>query len=192
MSAHKHLPFCIVLLLITLVLGCSNNGESIIRAVYLAPEENAVLQQVEFEGNQDIRIVHTQSELEDAVSSRIAIWIDKNSASLVEREWLNEIVRQHCPIVLVGYNDALYSFRDMLGGFGVIEGPPVDKSAEELEPGFSVWMTKEEVPGPYGHHSAYMKGFKEPPQVERILDITNHLLDWQDPDTGTPLQAKGK
>jgi hypothetical protein len=74
--------------------------------------------------------------------------------------------------VLVGYNDALYSFREALVGFPLM-GPAIDWSTATLEPGFSVWMIRKETSSSL---STYMKGYAQPPTVEAILTITNALL----------------
>ena len=60
------------------------------------------------------------------------------------------------PLVVVGYKQALYAFRDTLGiGIGApINGPSVDWSTVRLEPGFSVWALQPHTA--VGANSAFM------------------------------------
>ena len=78
----------------------------------------------------------------------------------------------YCPLVLVGYNDATYSFREKLTGFG-IEGPYVDWNEQELEPGFSIWMLLEKTETAT---SSFMKGYSEAPSAMQIIALTDMLL----------------
>jgi hypothetical protein len=104
--------------------------------------------------------------------AKVALWIDKNAVSMVTMDWLHQAPQKYYPLVLVGSNDALYAFREMLQGFP-ISGPAIDWSTTTLEPGFSVWMVREETSSSI---STYMKGYAQTPTVEAILTITNALL----------------
>jgi len=90
-----------------------------------------------------------------------------------DESWLHEEPQMYCPIVLVGYNNALYSFRECLTGFE-IEGPYVDWSEQVLEPGFSVWMLIEKTES---STSSFMRGYNEALSVERIMMITDMLIE---------------
>jgi len=79
----------------------------------------------------------------------------------------------YCPLVLVGFNDALYSFREQLTGFG-IRGPYVDWSNRELESGFSIWMLLEKNETAT---SSFMKGYNENPSAMQIIALTDMLLE---------------
>jgi threonine dehydratase len=78
--------------------------------------------------------------------------------------------------VLVGYNDALYAFRDTLGiGIGApISGVYVDWTAVRLEPGFSVWVLQPHAAA--ATHTAFMQGYDQAPTIPAIFAITNPLI----------------
>ena len=110
-----------------------------IKAIYLTPQEGGQLSKQGIESYPEILMVNSFSELKENFQTNCAIWIDKGAVSIIDQTWLHEEPQMYCTLVLVGYNDAIYSFREKLTGFG-IEGPYVDWSEQELEPGFSIWM----------------------------------------------------
>ena len=144
-----------------------------IRAIYLVLQGGGQLTTQEIEACPGILVVNTFSDLKEAFQTECAIWIDKNAITMIDETWLHEESQMYCPVVLVGYNDAIYSFRDQLSGFG-IEGPYVDWSKEKLEPGFSVWMLLEKTKT---STSAYMKGYDEVPSAKQIIALTDSLLE---------------
>jgi hypothetical protein len=106
-------------------------------------------------------------------ASKIALLVDKNAVDLVDNQWLNSPPQKFYPLVIVGYNDPLYCFRDTLK-VGMIEGPYVDWSKETLVPGFCVWMIRVQTST---ETSAFFKGYNQKPLLQDILDVTNPLLD---------------
>jgi hypothetical protein len=134
----------------------------------------------ELEKHPEVTVVHSVQDMERVASQRMAIWIDAGALGLFgdkEREWIIRQSRKKYPFVLVGYNNALYSFREQLNCF-LISGPgPIDWTQYEVTPGFSVIMLEEkqlmsggtEVSGP-------MQGYKQEPSVDAILRVTNRLL----------------
>lgn len=172
-----HLAGIIVVLLFGLI-GCTSNGESVVKAVYLTPESGGQLTEGDIKNYPEVIRVTNFDELKDSVTQNTAIWIDKGAVDLLDQDWLREEAQNRIPIVLIGYNDALYSFRDTLSCFG-IEGPNVDWSERELEPGFSVWMIKEKTDQ---SQSAFMKEYDMTPDTKQILAITNKLLDGEFPE----------
>lgn len=123
----------------------------------------------------EVVVVHSAQELRELGRREVALWIDRDAIGLVDQAWLHAAPQKYYPVVLVGYNDALYSFREKLGGFGII-GPYVDWNARRLEPGFSVWKLKEQTSA---STSAFMQGYDGAPTVEAILAKTNGLLEGQ-------------
>jgi len=158
----------IVILIMMLLLhstgGCTAVEKTSVKAAYLAGNAQQ-LSSEELENHPEIVVVETYDELKEVIAKHAAsIWIDKSAVSLVDVDWLHQEPQKYYPVILTGYNDPLYSFRDTLHGFG-IEGPYVDWSQETLEPGFSLWCIIDET---NGIKSAF-KGFDEVPTVERIL-----------------------
>jgi hypothetical protein len=112
-------------------------------------------------------------DFKSRAGSKIALWIDKNAVDIVDIAWLNQAPQKYYPLVLVGYNAALYCFRDTLH-VGRIEGPYVDWSKEKLEPGFCAWLILVEKGN---QESRIMRDYDQTPTVQDILDVTNPLLE---------------
>ena len=142
------------------------------RAIYLV-REHGQLQADDLKAHPEVVVVHSAREFQELGRREVALWIDRDAVDLVDRAWLHAAPQKYYPVVLVGYNDALYSFRDILGGFG-IEGPSVDWSKQRLESGFSVWKLKEQTST---STSAFMQGYDGRPTVVAILAKTNGLRD---------------
>jgi hypothetical protein len=174
----KLVNYCILIVLILGLTGCTGKGKRTIKAVYLAPENGGQLSEGEIEKYPEVIRVTSSNELEKSASKKTAIWIDKDAVHLLDSDWLQKKSESQIPIVLIGYKDALYSFREKLSGFG-IEGPDVDWSQKELEPGFSVWILNKKT---NSSRSAFMKGYDSIPNVGEILSITNMLLEGKFPE----------
>ena len=142
------------------------------QAIYLV-QDSGQLSSDELQTHPEVVVTNTFDDFKHHAPTKAALWIDKNAVNLVDSHWLHEPPQEYYPLVLVGYNDALYAFRDTLSGFG-ISGPYVDWSTRTLEPGFSVWMIREETSSSL---SAIMKGYNQEPTVQDILNITNALLE---------------
>jgi hypothetical protein len=160
--------FRIVIILLSFLLqltgGCTAIEKNGVKAVYLAGNTQQ-LSSEELAKYPEVIVVNDYAELKENISkNKAAIWIDKSAVSLVDDDWLHQEPQKYYPVILIGYNDPLYSFRDTLPGFDV-EGPYVDWSKEKLEPGFSLWCIIDETDG---RKSAF-GGFDEIPTVERIL-----------------------
>jgi hypothetical protein len=140
-----------------------------VRAIYLAPHEGGQLSFQDIENHPEILTVNSFSGLKEAFQPNCAIWIDKDAISLVDETWLHEEPQMYRPLVLVGLNDALYSFRECLSGFD-IEGPLVNWSEQVPEPGFSVWVLLEKTGT---STSSFIQGYSEVPSVSQILAITD-------------------
>ncbi len=142
-----------------------------IKAVYLMPVTCGQITKEDLEIHPEILPVTNFETLASHTNKHIAIWIDKDAVDLLPEGWLNQEPQKYYPIVLVGYNNALYSMREKL--HFPIHGPWVDWSKQKLEPGFSAWMIERDDPSGM---SAFMKGYAEPVTAERILEVSNELL----------------
>jgi hypothetical protein len=150
----------------------TDRGAMAVSAVYLTPATGGELSAADLAAHPNIVVVHDQAELESAVQSATAIWIDRGAVPSLDLAWLRERVVDRYPIALIGYGDALYAFRETLE-FGRIRGPYVDWAKKTITPGFSVWMTRRLDENGV---EAYMNGFAETPTVGRVLAVTDPLL----------------
>ena len=177
------------IMIMLLLVGCApiaistespstNQSEpNIISAIYLVQDQGQ-LAASDLRLHPEVMVTNSFEEFKRRSQAKVALWIDKNAVSLVNMDWLHQAPQKYYPLVLVGCNDALYSFRETLLGFP-ISGPAIDWSIFTLEPGFSVWMIREETSSSI---STYMMGYAQPPTVDAILTITNALLKGGPPE----------
>ena len=156
----------------------------IYKAVYLEPEKGGELTDSDLKNHPEVFVVHTGNQLVSAVKDKIAIWIDKDSVDSVDINWLQSSSLRFFPKVVVGYNNPVYAFSERLHlsywhGFGI---RPIDWSKQRLEPGFSVAMWKEEKT----QTQAIITQYDGTPNVLKILNITNALLEGKDIPSTTP------
>ena len=145
-----------------------------LRAIYLV-QSPGQLAESDLQAHPEIKVTNTFSDLKQLARSRVALWIDKNATSLIEDSWLDRPPQVYYPIVLVGYNDSLYSFKYVLR-ICCFSGPAgIDWSTKVLEPGFSV-IQREGANGALSG-TTFAQGYNQMPQVRDILSITNALLD---------------
>jgi hypothetical protein len=173
----KTMKKVVLIVVIMLIVGCtatpSDSSEATYKAIYLT-QKNGQISNEDLLVHPEVFVTSSFNEFKKLTENKTALWIDINAVGLVDQAWLTQKSQRFFPIVLVGYSDALCSFRDMLGGFGIIEGPYADCSSPP--PGFSVWMLEEETSSGV---SAFMQGYEGIPTVEDILEITNPL--WSKP-----------
>jgi len=143
-----------------------------IKAVYLF-QGHAELSLRDLQAHPEIVVVNTFDELEQHSHQKVALWIDKSATPSKHEVWLNAAPQEYYPIVLVGYSNTLYSFRDLLG-LCCFAGPPLDKTM--LEPGFSV-IQRVETSDPTYPYATFIEGYDQTPTVETILALTNDLLE---------------
>lgn len=143
------------------------------KAVYLI-NGKAELSSDDLQAHPEIIVVQAFGELKQYAFQKIALWIDKSATPFTseEEQWINEAPQAYYPIVLVGYSDTLYSFRDLLR-LCCFMGPPIDW---KLESGFSV-IQKEETLDPTTPAVAFLQGYDQKPTIQSILNITNSLLE---------------
>ena len=166
-----------LILTFMLMVACratpTESSEVTYKAIYLV-QENGQLSKEDLLAYPEVIVMDSFDVFKQLAKKKTALWIDINSAGLVDRDWLNQKPQRFYPLVLVGFSDALCAFRDTLGGFGIIEGPYADCSSPP--PGFSIWMLEEETSS---GASAFMKGYEEVPTVKDILDKTDPFLSRQ-------------
>ena len=149
----------------------SNEPAGYSKAVYLMPVTSGQITREDLNAHPEILPVTDFASLASQTNRHVAIWIDKDAVNLLPEGWLSQKPQKYYPIVLIGYNNALYSMREKL--HLPITGPWVDWSKQKLEPGFSVWMIEKDTPN---GTSAFMKSYAEPVTAERILEVSNELL----------------
>jgi hypothetical protein len=180
MNARIVLRSLIVMVIGSAILGCTGSHAQL-KAIYLVANGGGQLPESDSRAHPEIVVVHSQRELASEMKGQLAIWIDKNAVKLVDLNWLQAEPQRHYPIFIIGYNDALYSFREQLE-FG-ISGPYVDWSTQRLGPGFSVWKLTGQTSS---STSAYMTGYAKVPTVERLLLVTDALLKGEPPPPEVP------
>lgn len=165
----KLLSAFLVLILLT---SCSlSTSTPSIRAAYLV-EGDGQLSQAELDKHPEILVTHTFEGFRNAARDRIGLWIDKNAVQLMEPDWLDKMPQAAYPIILVGYNDPLRSFKYSLTVCCFLG--PINPDFSGSEPGFSVI---ERPTGEPGTPDVIVQGFKQIPTVEDVLKISNDLLD---------------
>ncbi len=152
------------------------------KAVYFAVDGVGQIPSSDLKAHPEVVVVKSQRELANQAKNPVAIWIDKNAVQLVDLDWLQAEPQKSYPILLIGYNNSLYSFREQLPAF-MISGPYVDWSKEKLEPGFSAWKLHETAAS---STSAYMRGYAKPPTAERVLLVSGALLKGDPPPEDVP------
>jgi hypothetical protein len=191
----------IILMLSTALLwvGCMAPRVQV-RAVYLRPANGSHLSEDELKAYPQVASVNAFEALKGIAWHKAAIWIDKDALDLVDHAWIQRAPQEYYPLVVVGYNNALYSFRES-GLACCIRGPYIDWKTRRLEPGFSVWMRAEDkstlqdhvnnflqlyFPGPKAGRrdisaDGWLKGYDQLPSVKDILRVTDQLLEGKPP-----------
>jgi len=170
-----------LLFLALLVSGChfpstanlSRTMDSPAKAVYLAYGQMELSAQ-DLQAHPEVIVVRTFDDFKAYSSQKATLWIDKSATPLnsEQEKWINESPQAYDPIVLVGYSDTLYSFRDLLK-LCCFMGPAADAN---MEFGFSViqWQA---APDPDTRTAIFIQGYPQKPTVDAILNITNALLE---------------
>ena len=143
------------------------------KAIYFFQKE-AQLSSEDLQAHPEVVVVQTFDEFKKYANQKMALWIDKSATPFnsEQEKWINEAPQVYYPIVLVGYSDTLYSFRDLLR-LCCFMGPIIDW---EIQPGFSViqWKATNESDD---HVVITLQGYNKKPTVQSILEITNALLE---------------
>lgn len=147
-----------------------------LKAVYLVRGKGE-LPMDKLKAHPEIAITGSFLQLKQYAKEDVALWIDKNAVELLDKQWLDEEPQSYFPIVLVGYNNPLYCFRDVLRLEGFL-GPPIDWPSKKLTPGFCIIQGEktERSLTPFTMVKIF-KGYDYKPRVQDILDITNNLLE---------------
>ena len=176
----KYFPAILAVLMILFEMGCrsqerfSTSTPIPLKAIYLV-QGQALLSSKDLQLHPEIILVKTFNELEQYSHRKVALWIDKGAVALLQQDWLNTAPQAYYPIVLIGYSDTLYSFRDLLG-LCCFAGPVPVGNDQKLKSGFSV-IERMEASDPTLPAVTFLKGYDQIPTVQAILDVTNALLE---------------
>lgn len=174
-----------VLLAFGLLSACNTPAfDQSLRAAYLV-QEGGQLSRNDLDKYPEILVTSSFDAFKEAASHRIALWIDKNATQLVEDGWLDTMPQASYPIIVVGYNDTLLSFKYKLG-ICCFLGPAMPDFSD-AEPGFSVIKRDKGEPDA---SITMLQGFKQTPTVNDILKISNDLLDGKIKPTLVPSLPK--
>jgi hypothetical protein len=179
----KCLSFLLVMLLVVSCSRIAASGSGAnpavttttpIRAIYLV-QSPGQLATSDLHAHPEVIVINTFSDFKEHAQTRVALWIDKNATGLIDDGWLDQAPQMYYPLVLVGYNDTLYSFKYVLY-ICCFSGPAgIDWSTKVLEPGFSV-IQREGANGLISG-ATFLRGYNQAPQAQDILNITNALLE---------------
>lgn len=156
-----------------------------IKAVYFADKKDGRLQE-DITKYPEVIKVNTFEELRKVVGENpdIDIWIDKNAADLLEVGWLSEAPQKYNLLVMIGCDNALYSFREILN-LG-IEGPSINWNETKVGDGFSVWKLVEDNSD---GSKQLCEGYSKMPTVEGIFEITE-ILSKESNETDNNIESK--
>lgn len=174
----KFTIFCILIITILSLIGCTNKNENTAKAIYLTPKDGEQLTKEDISKYPEVTCVSDFKDFKKLVTKNTAIWIDKDAVDLLDLNWIQKEAESKIPIVLIGYNNDLYSFREKLSCYD-IQGPYIDWSKQRLEPGFSIGMLKEQTET---SRSVFMKGYDTKPDTKQILSLSIMLLEGKFPE----------
>ncbi len=159
--------FCFIL-----AVGCTSRPE--IKAIYYV-KGSPLLSTEDLRAHPEIKIVTTFEELTQQVSEKTSVWIDSSVTPFTaeQQQWINAAPQAYVPIVLVGFHDTLYSFRDVLG-VCCFEGPAILTPPEPT--GFSI-IQKQSSVDPTVPVVLFLEGYNQTPTAQTILTLTNALLE---------------
>lgn len=149
------------------VMGCTSVPETPIKAVYLVQGVGQLSSQ-DLQAHPEVAVTDSFDEFKEIAETKVALWIDINAVDLVDIEWLSQSPQAFYPVVLVGNGDEACSFFNTIHYFSFEVPCCLDCSSQP--PGFSVNIQTSASKG-------HMQGYKQPPTVQDILDITDQLLD---------------
>ncbi len=163
----------LVFLLIAILLSACSilTSKLSIKAIYLVAKERAQLPQADLNKHPEILVTSDFAIFKQAARNRIALWVDKNATQLVDTDWIENVPQTYYPIIVVGYNNPLRSFKYSLS-LDCFLGP-INPDFSGSEPGFSMFEKERDNSTSCG----ISKGFKQTPTVDNILKVSNALLD---------------
>ncbi|MFH0892088.1 MAG: hypothetical protein V1867_04895 [Candidatus Falkowbacteria bacterium] len=138
--------------------------------LYLKKPGSGEIDEKDLERFPEIYVVYDFEDLKKYAPEAEAIWVDRNAADLIEAGWFDNSLK---PVALLGYNNALYSFREVLPIAKTGESE-IDWSLERLEPGFSVRMPRDGAGD--SEAGALTRGYDRELNAEAVLIATNDLL----------------
>jgi hypothetical protein len=131
----KPVLLLVAIFLVLLATGCQPESQPTDRlAVYLTVGSGELTPE-DLQAHSEVKVVGSFPEMQAAAAEPVALLIDRNAVDQVDIAWLQEAPQKYYPVVVMGYGDFLYAFREILPIYG-IEGPVVDWSTVTVEPGF--------------------------------------------------------
>lgn len=142
--------------------------------VYLVAKDDGQLTQKDIKQHPEVLVVNSFQDLTKVINQNknIAIWIDKNATNLIENGWLLKEPQKNNLLVLIGYDNSLYSFREQLN-LG-IHGPKVDWNTTKVGNGFSVWYLTKTTSNSI---NATTKGYSDKVTIDNIFKVTDEIIE---------------
>ncbi len=151
--------------------ACSiSTPQSTYRAVYLV-REGGQLAEADLDKHAEILVTNDFEVFKQAARNKIVLWVDKNATQLVASDWITTEPQAYYPIIVIGYNDPLRSFKYSLLTDCFLG--PINPDFSDSEPGFSVFEKQRDNSTACG----ITQGFKLIPTIDDILKVSNALLD---------------
>lgn len=149
---------------------------------YLKPLYGGEFSDNELKKYSNILVVHSVKQLRYVADNKILpIWIDKACFEKIDLQWVELKLRQYYPVVVIGYGNADYPFRNIPIGRKGPGGPLIDaqKYKDHLnkikkENGISV--CKKKLDENIANWGTFTYGFKGEPLIEETLMISRKLL----------------
>ncbi len=152
----------------------------VVKAVYIVAKQGGDLSAEDLKRHPEVKTVHTFADLQRSTNNKVALWIDTTALPLLkgekEMEWVIRRNVEGHPFAMVGCNEPLKAFRDMLDCFNISGPGPIDWTKYETSPGFSVIMQRREKVGKELHVTGPMRGYKTAPTVQKILAVTDAIM----------------
>jgi hypothetical protein len=120
MKINRILLITLTLFLIGVACAPVPTAPPSIRAVYLV-RGRGQLSPDDLQKHPEVLVTNSFDELKQHAQKPVALWIDKNAVRLLRAQeptsgarWLDQAPQADYPIVLVGYSNTLFSFRENL------------------------------------------------------------------------------
>lgn len=147
--------------------------------VYLKPLFGGEFSDNELKEHPEVVVVHSVRQLKHVSDNQILpIWIDKAYFDRVDAKWIDLKLHQYYPVIVIGYGNADYPFRNIPIGRHL---PPLDikkyeEHLNEIKKETGISVCKKKFDDNMGNWSSYCKGFDGNPQIDDVLRISENLL----------------
>lgn len=150
--------------------------------VYLKPLYGGEFSDNELKKYSNILVVHSVKQFRYVADNKILpIWIDKACFEKIDLQWVELKLRQYYPVVVIGYGNADYPFRNMPIGRKGPGGPLVDAQKykdylNKIKKENGISVCKKKLDENIANWGAFTYGFKGEPLIEETLMISRKLL----------------